>query len=75
MYDFCINVEGLTGIESKLIQEHIDRYKWYKGIEDYNKAIILFIEEYDFIIKEIYCSRVCQKRNKCIISFEMLGEK
>ena len=53
------NIAQLT-----VIKKHLDKHKWFKGIEDKNLAIVDFINSYAFVMRDIYCE-TCNCKNQC----------
>ena len=51
-----------------VIQKHLDEHKWFRHIEDKGEAIISFIDDYGWLIRELYCTRICEFRHDCKIS-------
>ena len=61
----CDEVGELLKAEVPIIQKHLSRHKWFQHINDDNEAMIDFIKNYGFILKEFYCVYVCKKRDEC----------
>jgi len=66
----CIDLENLLKDEREVIEGHIDEHKWFHHISNKEDGIKDFIQEYGWIMKEMYCKYVC--KNKCL--YEYKGE-
>lgn len=70
----CTHLEDILKAEVPLIKRHIERHKWFKHIGNENDAMIDFIEMYGFIMREFYCTYVCDERKSCNLSKQYLNE-
>jgi hypothetical protein len=61
----CDHLDDILRAEIPIIKRHIERHKWYRHIPDTNSAMIDFIENYGFIMREMYCQYVCPGREEC----------
>ena len=64
----CEKLQEILEIQLEIINRHIDKHKWFQKIESKDEAVRDFIEKYGFIMREFYCSRVCEKRFDCSIA-------
>ena len=64
----CSRIKDILEAQIDIIERHVDDHKWFQQIEDRNEAIRDFIEKYGFIMREFYCSRVCEKRFGCLLA-------
>ena len=62
----CLRAFMQTQIE--VINRHLDEHKYLRHIDDKNEAMDSFIKDYGWIIREIYCTKVCDKKENCEIS-------
>jgi hypothetical protein len=65
MFNECKHLHDILDAQIDIIERHIDKHKWFQGIENKDKAIFDFIEKYGFIMREFYCSRACKDRFEC----------
>ncbi len=65
MTDKCNHLIALMRVESDIIKKHIDTHKWFRHIEDYNDGVADFIENYGWLMREMYCGHVCEHRCDC----------
>jgi len=60
----CRHLDELLKEQTKVIVRHIDKHKWYKGIDNKDKAVEDFVDKYAFIMREMYCD-LCPENNEC----------
>lgn len=70
----CIHLGEFLRVERDIIQKHIDQHKWCRSIPDYNEGVADFIDEFGWLMREMYCGHVCQCRCDCAISREIVGK-
>ena len=68
MVEECIHLKEILDAQIEIIERHIDQHKWFQQIHDREEAIGDFIEKYGFIMREFYCSRICEDRFQCEIA-------
>ena len=61
----CTNVKAILEAEREVIKAHLNRHKWYNHIKDEEAAIIDFIWKYAWLMREIYCGKLCKINQKC----------
>jgi len=61
----CTQIKQLLAAQIQIIREHIAEHKWYRHLKSENEAIIAFVDEYGFIMREMYCRYVCPNRFEC----------
>ena len=54
-----------------VIKKHLDEHKYLRKMEDKNEALASFIADYGWLFRELYCTRICEKRFDCEISAEL----
>jgi len=54
-----------------VIQKHLDEHKYLRQIENKDEALQSFISDYGWLIRELYCTRICLKREGCTIANEL----
>lgn len=64
----CQKLQDILQIQLEIIQRHIDKHKWFRGIKNEDEAVLDFIDKYGFIMREFYCSRICDNRFDCEIA-------
>ena len=68
MQNECSRLKEILDAQIDIIERHVDDHKWFLQIEERNEAIRDFIEKYGFIMREFYCSRVCEERFACKVA-------
>lgn len=68
MQNECRHLKEILEAQIDIIERHVDDHKWFLQIEDRNEAVRDFIEKYGFIMREFYCSRICEERFICKIA-------
>jgi hypothetical protein len=54
-----------------VIKKHLDEHKYLRQIEDREEALSSFINDYGWLIRELYCTRICEVRGTCEIATEL----
>jgi len=68
MLNECNRIKDILDAQIDIIERHVDQHKWFQQIEDRDEAIRDFIEKYGFIMREFYCSRICEDRFDCSLA-------
>ncbi|MGD9161395.1 MAG: hypothetical protein PVG39_23475 [Desulfobacteraceae bacterium] len=68
MQSECSRLKEILEAQIDIIERHVDDHKWFLQIEDRNEAVRDFIEKYGFIMREFYCSRICEERFACKVA-------
>ena len=55
----------------EVIGRHLEEHKYLRQIADKNEALDSFIRDYGWLIREMYCTKVCQMREGCTIASEL----
>jgi len=71
----CINLIKLLNIEKKIIERHLKKHKWLNHIEDSNIGMMDFINKFGWIMREIYCEGVCERKGDCEVYKIMIEDK
>ncbi len=64
----CSRLKDILEAQIDIIERHVDDHKWFQQIEDRNEAVRDFVEKYGFIMREFYCSRICEERFNCLLA-------
>ena len=65
----CLRDFMLTQMD--VISKHLDEHKYLRNIDDKEKALSSFIDDYGWLIREMYCTKVCEKRVGCEIASQL----
>ena len=66
--DECQCLFDFMKAQREIITRHLDEHKWLRHIEDRNEAASSFIDDYGWLMREMYCTKVCGKRETCSIA-------
>lgn len=66
----CDKLADFLSIELKIIEEHIDRHKWFNHIENKDEAVADFVKKYGWLMRCVYCNYVCSNSGECKIPRE-----
>ena len=61
----CDHLKEFVDVQIKVMNRHIDKHKWFNGIENEEDAMVDFIKKYGWIMREIYCNHVCERKDEC----------
>ena len=64
----CQCLSDFMKAQRDVISKHLDEHKWLRKMEDKNEALDSFIKDYGWLIRELYCTRICDKRGDCDIA-------
>jgi hypothetical protein len=54
-----------------VISKHLDEHKYLRNMDDKGEALQSFIKDYGWLIREMYCTRICGKKDNCEISQQL----
>ena len=54
-----------------VINKHLDEHKYLRNMPDKDEALISFISDFGWLIRELYCTKICDKRFECDIASEL----
>ena len=54
-----------------VVSKHLDEHKWLRHIEDKNEALSSFIADYGWLMRELYCTRICEHRTTCEVAQQL----
>ena len=64
----CNRMKDIIGAELALVKRHINDYKWYNHIEDEEEAVVDFVRKYAWLMREVFCARICPDKLRCEVS-------
>jgi hypothetical protein len=71
MSDKCEDLMAFMKTQMDVIQKHLDEHKYLRQMENKDEALQSFISDYGWLIRELYCTRICEKREGCTIAAEL----
>lgn len=69
--EVCNQLSGFMKTQIDVIKKHLDEHRYLRKIGDKNEAMESFIHDYGWLIRELYCTRICDTRCSCSISSEL----
>jgi hypothetical protein len=51
--------------QKELINRHLDKHKWYRGISEKTEGMLDFISRYGEILREFFCDTACPNSTTC----------
>ncbi len=70
----CQCLKDFLKTEKDVIQKHLEEHKWLRHLEDKNEAVSSFVADYGWLIRELYCSKICESRASCEIAKKLAEE-
>ena len=70
----CQCLADFLKTESNVIQKHLEEHKWLRHLEDKNEAVSSFVADYGWLIRELYCTRICEFRATCEVAQKLMAE-
>jgi len=64
----CDCLANFMKAQRDIISRHLDEHKYLRHIDDKEEAVSTFIEDYGWLIREMYCVNICGKRTTCEIA-------
>lgn len=63
--EHCIKLEDFVKEQVQIIQRHITKHQWYIHAPNKESAVADFIDKYGWIMREIFCDKVCEYSSRC----------
>lgn len=63
----CDHYDDFMHRQKEIILQHITDHKYYRHIENKDEAIVNFIQEFGWIMREMYCLSHCPHGHSCEI--------
>jgi hypothetical protein len=54
-----------------VIAKHIDEHQYLRQMSDKQEALASFINDYGWLMRELYCTRICESRATCQIAQQL----
>lgn len=64
----CQHLRAFMQTQMEVIGRHLDEHKYLRKIDDKNEALDSFIQDFGWLIREMYCTKICDKRDGCTIA-------
>ena len=67
----CKQLSAFMKTQIEVIRKHLGEHMYLRKISDREKARETFIADYGWLIRELYCTRICEARENCEIASEL----
>lgn len=67
----CQHLHEFMQTQVDVVQKHLDEHKYLRKLADREEALESFIADYGWLIRELYCTRICELRGNCKIALEL----
>lgn len=67
----CQHLSSFMKTQLEIVKKHLDEHKYLRKIEDKNEALDSFIKDYGWLIRELYCTKICEQRVNCSIAEDL----
>lgn len=67
----CKHLSAFMRTQLDVVRKHLDEHKYLRKISSRDEALNSFISDYGWLIRELYCTRICEHRAECEISTEL----
>jgi hypothetical protein len=67
----CQCLADFMKAQRDIIARHLEEHKYLRHIDDKEKAVGTFIEDYGWLIREMYCVNICNSRTTCEIAQQL----
>ncbi len=65
MEDTCVHLADFLNTEMAIIRRHLDEHIFLRHLSDKNEAIQSFINDYGWLMRELYCTKICPAKDQC----------
>lgn len=67
----CKQLDKFMKAQLEVVKRHLSEHKYLRKIGDSNEALESFIKDYGWLIRELYCTKICNMRDECQIAEEL----
>ncbi len=67
----CQCLSDFMKAQMDVVSKHLDEHKYLRNMGDKQEALQSFIAEYGWLIRELYCTRICEFRHECEIALQL----
>jgi len=67
----CQCLSDFMKTQLDVISKHSDEHKYLRNISDKNEALASFINDYGWLMRELYCTRICEHRDTCEVALKL----
>jgi hypothetical protein len=69
----CRRLKAFMTTQMDVVKKHLDEHKYLRHLTDKDEALASFITDYGWLIRELYCTRICEVRDTCETATELSG--
>ena len=74
MSNSCQHLSEFMKTQVEIMKKHLDEHKYLRHIEDKEEAMASFITDYGWLMREMYCTKICNKKSECDIADKLHKE-
>lgn len=67
----CKELSKFMKTQLDVVKKHLDEHKYLRKIDDRNEALDSFVNDYGWLIRELYCTRICEHHDNCEIADDL----
>lgn len=67
----CKDLSKFMKTQCDIVKKHLDEHKYLRKIENKEEALESFIQDYGWLIRELYCTKICENREECEIAEDL----
>ena len=67
----CRCLSDFIRVQMDVIGKHLDEHKYLRSMTDKDAALQSFISDYGWLMRELYCTRICEKRAECETAIQL----
>jgi len=67
----CQCLKDFMVAQMDVISKHLDEHKYLRNINGKEEAMESFIADYGWLIRELYCTRICEHRTICEVAMQL----
>ena len=67
----CQYLKDFMKTQLEVIGRHLDEHKYLRNIQGREEAVASFINDYGWLMREMYCTKICGFRENCEIAWEL----
>lgn len=64
----CNHLSDFVRTETDIIRKHLDEHSYLRNIGEKNTALASFINDYGWLMRELYCTKICEEARTCAIA-------
>jgi hypothetical protein len=61
----CRHLSDFLATERGVIQKHLDEHRYLRHMDNKSDALASFIHDYGWLMRELYCTKICEDCSSC----------